>query len=456
MSAVPSDTEHAYLDENASSSSSPASSSYDSDEYSYSDGDSDIPNTALALNGEEGKRSHLRLLGMQSRSTCGYCGTENGSRFLAMRAIRLTCDDYQALIDRGWRRSGSLLYLTDHSDACCAYYTIRCHALNHVLSTSDKKLLRRMRRHTCPSSAATITAGHNEVSDPLVLRVCEIERAGRLTVRLEPASFSEEKFAVFERYQVAVHHDQEVSRNGFRRFLCDSPLLFQPLAVPGSGASPISGLGSYHQCYYMDGRLAAVGVLDILPSCVSSVYLFYDPEFSHLSLGTFSALREIALVRQLHAECLLPNLRYYYMGYYIPSCPKMTYKGRWRPADMLDLRTYKWIPIDRCLERIERHPVFCTFDPHVDALGITRDRRDQALDVVPAIDPELLTPEQQCCALQQMEVLVDVSGHFGAPRRTVTLPAARLALISAELEELMLQAYVSVGEQLATRVILSL
>ncbi|KAJ2879045.1 Arginyl-tRNA--protein transferase 1 [Coemansia aciculifera] len=443
MSAVPSDTEHSYLDDASSSTSS--ASSYDSD-CSYDESDSQV----MAVN--ENKQSHLRLLGMQSRSTCGYCGTVDGSRFLAMRAIRLTCDDYQTLIDRGWRRAGSLLYLTDHSDACCAYYTIRCHALGHVLSTSDKKLLRRIRRHLSPAVTT-----YNDVSDPLVPRVCEIERGGDLEVRLEPASFSEEKFGVFEKYQVAVHDDQEVSRQGFRRFLCDSPLLFQPLAqAADQDVLPMSGLGSYHQCYYVGGRLAAVGVLDILPSCVSSVYLFYDPEFSHLSLGTFSALREIALVRQLHQQCSLPNLQYYYMGYYIPSCPKMTYKGRWRPADLLDLYTFKWIPIDRCLERIARYPVFCTFDPDVDKLAITRDRKDQVLDVVPAISPELLTPEQQRRALEQMEVLVDIGGLFGAPRRIASVSGSQLTLISDELEELALQTYVSVGDQLATHVTLSL
>ncbi|KAJ2683336.1 Arginyl-tRNA--protein transferase 1 [Coemansia spiralis] len=434
MSAVPSDTEHSYLD-NASSSSS--ASSYGSD---CSHDDSDYQGMATS---SESKRSLLRLLGMQSRSECGYCGTEDGSRFLALRAIRLTCDDYQTLIDRGWRRAGSLLYLTDHSDACCAYYTIRCHALEHVPSASDRKHLRRIRRH--------LSAAVDNVSDLLVSGI----EAGGLEVRLEAASFTEEKFAVFEKYQVAVHNDEDVSRQGFRRFLCDSPLLFQPLARPVEGlVLPASGLGSYHQCYYVDGRLAAVGVLDILPSCVSSVYLFYDPDFSHLSLGTFSALREIALVQQLHEH--LPNLRYYYMGYYIPSCPKMTYKGRWRPADLLDLRTLKWIPIDRCLERIARHPVFCTFDPDVDKLSIVRDSRGQVLDIAPAISPELLTPEERCRALERIEVLVDVGGLFGMPRRIASVSGSQLTLISDELEELALQTYVSVGDQLATNVTLSL
>ena len=43
----------------------------------------------------------------------------------------------------------------------------------------------------------------------------------------------------------------------------------------------------------LDGKLIAVGVIDILPLCVSSVYLFYDPDMSHLKLGIYSALKEI-------------------------------------------------------------------------------------------------------------------------------------------------------------------
>lgn len=38
-------------------------------------------------------------------------------------------------------------------------------------------------------------------------------------------------------------------------------------------------------------RLICVGVLDVLPHCVSAVYLFYDPSLAHVSLGTYSALR---------------------------------------------------------------------------------------------------------------------------------------------------------------------
>ena len=56
------------------------------------------------------------------------------------------------------------------------------------------------------------------------------------------------------------------------------------------GGSP-DGFGSFHQQYLLDGKIIMVGVIDILPHCISSVYLYYDPEYFFLTLGTYSALR---------------------------------------------------------------------------------------------------------------------------------------------------------------------
>ena len=61
------------------------------------------------------------------------------------------------------------------------------------------------------------------------------------------------------------------------------------------------------------GRLICVGVLDYLPDCLSSVYLYYDTDFSFLNLGTYSAVMEIYLSQ-------LVKKPFYYMGYYIHRC----------------------------------------------------------------------------------------------------------------------------------------
>lgn len=38
-----------------------------------------------------------------------------------------------------------------------------------------------------------------------------------------------------------------------------------------------------------------------------------------------------------------PSIQYYYMGYYLFDCPKMSYKGKFRPSDLLCDKTFKWV-----------------------------------------------------------------------------------------------------------------
>jgi arginyl-tRNA---protein transferase len=103
-------------------------------------------------------------------------------------------------------------------------------------------------------------------------------------------------------------------------------------------------LGSYHHCYRLDGKLVAVGVLDLLPYVVSSVYLFYDPDYAHFDWGKLSAIREIALTRE-------EDYDYYYMGFYIHSCAKMRYKANFMPSYLLDPETYDWNIFDNAYRR---------------------------------------------------------------------------------------------------------
>ena len=76
-------------------------------------------------------------------------------------------------------------------------------------------------------------------------------------------------------------------------------------------------------------------VLDLLPHAVSSVYLFYDPDYAHWDWGKISALQEIALTIE-------GGYDYYYMGFYIHSCVKMRYKGTFSPSYLLDPESLQW------------------------------------------------------------------------------------------------------------------
>ncbi|CAN1259424.1 Arginyl-tRNA--protein transferase 1 [Linum perenne] len=166
----------------------------------------------------------------------------------------------------------------------------------------------------------------------------------KLEVRLKRSSFDPEEFALYRRYQIQVHNDapDHVTESSYKRFLVDSPLVF----VPPSGDSrvPPCGFGSFHQQYVVDGHLIAVGVVDILPRCLSSKYLFWDPDYAFLSLGKYSASQEIDWVKVNQVHC--PSLQHYYLGYYIHSCNKMRYKAAYRPSELLCPLRYQWVPFD--------------------------------------------------------------------------------------------------------------
>ncbi|XP_023130921.1 arginyl-tRNA--protein transferase 1 isoform X2 [Amphiprion ocellaris] len=416
---------------------------------------------------------------------CGYCKNQIGNFSHGMWSHTMTVQDYQDLIDRGWRRSGKYVYKPILKKTCCPQYTIRCHALKFQPSKSHKKILKKMSKfiskgelpkgeedgepmdsgcgeagprepskvcHSEVKCAAitdiqkevaecpTITEGQKKAGDaaptgsetsqkdpvsvpdgrtaaaapkpgmgadpsrPICRKAKDLRKERRLQkdqmrqhtdgvssivspahpapthtnqpkpleefineslpensshcleVRLVPVNFEDPQFAVsyeqsaalYARYQMAIHGDDpsECSESEFRRFLCDSPL-----EAEYSPDGPEVGYGSFHQQYWLDGRIVAVGVIDILPTCVSSVYLYYHPDFASLSLGSYSALREIAFTRQLQKQS--PKLSYYYLGFYIHSCPKMRYKGQYRPSDLLCPETYIWVPIERCLPHLE-------------------------------------------------------------------------------------------------------
>lgn len=272
---------------------------------------------------------------------------------------------YQRLINRGWRRSGCFLYRPNLIRSCCKLYTIILDADKFKADKKHRQTLNKFNRfvlgpdwdqrvdaisgdQTETTAAADGTAPKKVDYPRLVpisdnphrspafdlqktVHLAELENLPdslkphhEFTLRTEPASFTAEKFELYKAYQIAVHGEKEheVSSEGFTRFLCQSPL------------HPELFCGSFHQLYFLDSKLIAFAVLDVLPGCISSVYFVYDPQYSSLGLGKISALRETAWAKELGVN--------YYMGYYIPTCPKMKYKGEYQPSYIVDPATPNW------------------------------------------------------------------------------------------------------------------
>ena len=154
--------------------------------------------------------------------------------------------------------------------------------------------------------------------------------------------------------QVAVHGDEpeSVTEEKFSDFLVNS-------CLHGTG-------GTVHQLYRLakTGQLIAVGMLiylciatiliarlgvvDLLPSGLSSVYCFYEPLLPELSLGKYTALREIYY-------CCQQGYENYYMGFYIDGCEKMKYKADYRPSQLLCPTTFQWYDLEASLPLLRLH-----------------------------------------------------------------------------------------------------
>lgn len=166
-----------------------------------------------------------------------------------------------------------------------------------------------------------------------------IDGKHQLKVKLVPShtASTEAELNLYRRYQIGIHKDppEKITRKSFENFLIRSPLQHE---TPDDG--PRTGYGSFHQQYWLDDTLIAVGVIDILPKCVSSVYFFYDPDFNFLTLGTYGTLREVDFIQDLSST--RPELSEYYMGFYIHTCQKMRYKGKLQPSYLLCPEIYSW------------------------------------------------------------------------------------------------------------------
>ena len=67
----------------------------------------------------------------------------------------------------------------------------------------------------------------------------------------------------------------------------------------GSSNSSSATLKEHEPTISDEGKLIAVSMIDLLPSCVNSSYFIWDPDYKYLRLGIVSALFEIEWVRSL-------------------------------------------------------------------------------------------------------------------------------------------------------------
>ena len=207
------------------------------------------------------------------------------------------------------------------------------------------------------------------------------------------ATFQESYF-VFKKFQMGIHNEdaEECKARHFNEFLVETPLTTEK-APEGSPYD----YGSYHLQYLIDGRIYAVGVLDILPKGVLCEYLYYDPYYRFIAPGVYTALQEIAFTQKFYK--VNQKMQYYYMGFYVQSCPKMNYKRHYSSSQILCPETYEYVDLQKCIPLLEKSEYSCLGDPEASNPEDDNVTQEVLDEMQVTLDLKTMTTYKEFCEL---------------------------------------------------------
>jgi len=191
---------------------------------------------------------------------------------------------YPAALASGFRRSGEHVY-RPHCSGCKACVPVRIEVAAFAPDRSQRRCL---------------------------------ARNADLTPTIVPAQRGDAHFALYQRYLSARHAGAGM----------DNP-------TPTDFEQFLTGRWSHTQFmeWRLQGQLVAVAVTDRLGEALSAVYTFFEPDLPERSLGTWCVLQQIAWAQR-------ERIAHLYLGYWIANHPKMHYKARFQPLQIL--RNGRW------------------------------------------------------------------------------------------------------------------
>jgi arginyl-tRNA--protein-N-Asp/Glu arginylyltransferase len=220
---------------------------------------------------------------------CAYL-PDRASRLEYTYAASLSPAEYEALMNRGYRKFGALLF-------------------RPVCSACDE----------CRPVRVSLEEFRPDQSQRRALK-----RNGDLVVRVGRPRCDSARLDLYERY-----HRAQAERKGWpdgHKDARDYAFSFVQNPLPAAEISAWEG-----------DTLRAVSLVDLTPNVASAVYHYYDPAQRERSLGTFVLLETFRVARELQK-------RWVYLGYHVAGCASMAYKARFRPCEVLDAGG-EWRPL---------------------------------------------------------------------------------------------------------------
>ncbi len=221
---------------------------------------------------------------IEEQRDCSYFDTEiSDIRYRYM--YDCSTDQYQSMLERGWRRFGKMHFVPE-CKGCTKCVSMRIDVAKYKFSKSEK-------------------------------RVISKNKDTKLYIR--PPSMTLEHLNLYDKY------------HAFMNAKKDWP--YSPIEPGEYQKSYVDGKAEYSKefLYMKDNKLIGVALVDLLPNSVSSIYCYYDHDYSDLSIGKFSILAQIKIAKEM-------NIPYIYLGYWIKDHLSMGYKEAYKPFEILKNR----------------------------------------------------------------------------------------------------------------------
>jgi len=188
-----------------------------------------------------------------------------------------------AVIARGWRRFGKYFF-HPICKGCSECKSLRIDVANYQYTKSQRKAIKRNKETQIIIQKPTLTKAH---------------------------------LALYNKYHAHKHAKdawsfREISQREYYENFVDGAWEFGKEIL-----------------YIKDDKLIGVDLIDILDDGISSIYFYYDPDCSELSLGIYSLLYQINLASIL-------ELKWIYLGYWVEGCKAFAYKPKFQPQELLD------------------------------------------------------------------------------------------------------------------------
>jgi arginine-tRNA-protein transferase len=189
-----------------------------------------------------------------------------------------TVNECQEFVERGFRRFGRMFFrpLCEGCDEC---QSIKIDVKNFKFSKSQRRVLK---------------------------------KAEHIKSYIKRPSMSKEHLELFDKY-----HQYMKDKKGWEYSGVDAKNYYS------SFVDAHHDFG-YEILYYDENKLIGIDLIDVLEDGISSIYFYYDPDYTKYSLGKLSLYNQI-----LYAQNT--NKSWIYLGYYVKECPSLSYKSHYKP-----------------------------------------------------------------------------------------------------------------------------